>query len=79
MFLLFQIESDFSFVFGSKNTFFDQVEDFLDLMVSKVFPTKLAKKEEIDMLTIIIDKKSELHPSNVDLFLNIYTIILTIK
>lgn len=48
---------------GVKNEFLDGIDNFMELMLSKVFAQKLKQKEDVDLLNTLIEKKDELHPS----------------
>lgn len=50
-------------MFGVNNGFLDQIDDFMDLMISKVFPKLLKNQDDLEMLKTISDPKAEIHQS----------------
>lgn len=52
------MESDFSYVYGVKNEFLDGIDDFLELLVSRVLPDKLKSTEDTELLKILKEKKT---------------------
>lgn len=51
--MIFQIEADFTYLYGEKNELLDGVENFSKLVIEKVFPKLVAKSccsEDLELL-----------------------------
>lgn len=47
---------------GVNNGVLDKIDDFIEVMLTKVFPTTLAKQDDVELLKTVTTSKDAINP-----------------